>query len=183
MKLPEFFSAGSSNATMRLRSYINGRRQYVRPFVFIILLVLAGCAAGSYGRLQWSDEALDIFESASILENHTYYFFGPEAEPVAIIALDNQYVLAPSLWKQIDITPLELGRWMERIDNRHRYVKEKYQGALIVDHQGNHLGIWYSHIDWTVIKQGEGNEIVIYTPDTSRQNRDVRDRDPSTGTK
>jgi hypothetical protein len=168
---------------MKLRSSANGRTSCLRPFVFIILLVLAGCAAGSYGRLQWSDEALDIFESASILENHTYYFFGPEAEPDTIIALDNQYVLAPSLWKKIDITPLTLSRWMERIDNRHRYVKEKYQGALIVDQQGNRLGIWYSHVDWTVIKRGEENEIIIYTPDTSRQNRNVMDRDFSAGTK
>lgn len=169
---------------MKLYSYTKGRRWYcLRPFVFIILFLLAGCTAGSYGRLQWSDNALDIFETANILENHTYYFFGPEAEPDAIIALDNQYVLAPSLWKKIDITPLTLNRWMERIDNRHRYAKEKYQGALIVDQQGNRLGIWYSHVDWTVIKRGEENEIVIYTPDTSRQYRDVRDRDHATGTK
>ncbi|MCK5192494.1 MAG: hypothetical protein KAQ71_01705 [Desulfobulbaceae bacterium] len=169
---------------MKLRSFTKGRRQdYLRPFVFIILLLLANCSAGSYGRLQWSDEALDIFESANILENHTYYFFGPEAEPEAIIALDNQYVLAPSLWKKIAITPLTLSRWMERIDNRHRYVKEKYQGALIVDQQGNRLGIWYSYVDWTVIKRGEENEVVIYTPDTSRLHRDIRDRDHSPGTK
>jgi hypothetical protein len=169
---------------MKLFSYINGRSQiYLHPFVFVILLILVSCAAGSYGRLQWSDEALDIFESASILENHTYYFFGPEAEPDAIIALDNQYILAPSLWKEIDITSLTLNHWMERIDNRHRYVQEKYQGALMVDQQGNRLGIWYSHVDWTVIKQGEENEIVIYTPDTSRQHRSIKDRDLSTGTK
>lgn len=160
---------------MKLRSLTNGRRQnLLRPFVLIVLLLLVSCAPGSYGRLQWSGEALDTFESASILENHTYYFFGPEAEPVAIIAVDNQYVLAPSLWKKINITPLLLSQWMERIDNRHRYLKEKYQGAMIVDHQGNRLGLWYSHFDWTVIKHGEEeNEVIIFTPDISRQNLDI----------
>ena len=158
-------------------------QRYFRPFLFIILLLLGSCTQGPYGQLQWSDETLDTFESAQILKDHTYYFFGPEAEPDAIIALDNQYVLAPGLWKKADITPLILNRWMERIDNRHRLVKEKYKGALMVDQQGNRLGAWYSYADWTVIKRGEENEVIIYTPDTSRHYRDIRDRDSSGGTK
>lgn len=170
MKLPEpFFHRHSSTPSLG-------------PFVFIILFLLASCTAGSYGRLQWSDEAIDLFESSQILKNHTYYYFGPEAEPEAIIAIDNRYVLAPSLWKKIDLTTQELSRWMERIDNQYRYLKEKYRGALIVDEQGNRLGIWYSMADWTVIKRGEENEVVIFTPDTSHFHRDIRDKDPSPAT-
>ena len=166
---------------MKLCSFTNGRKQdFLRPFVLIILFLLVSCSAGSYGHLQWSDEALDTCESAIILENHTYYFFGPEAEPIAIIAVDNQYVLAQSLWKKIDLTPLILSQWMERIDNQHRFLKGKYQGAMMVDPQGNRLGLWYSYVDWTVIRQGEENEVIIFTPDTSRMDRSNRDRDRRT---
>lgn len=153
-------------------------------FAILALVFLIGsCAPGSYGRLQWSDEALDLFESSHLLEDHTYYYFGPEMKPEAIIAIDNKYVLATSLWKKIDLTTQELSQWMERIDNRHRFLKEKYRGATIVDEQGNRLGIWYSQIDWTVIKRGAENEVIIFTPDTSRFHRDTRDRDTSSATK
>ena len=131
------------------------------------------CApAGTYGKLQWSDKTLQLFESAQILDNHTYYFYGPEMQPDAIIAVDNKYVLADSFWKEIDLTPAQLSKWMDRIDNKYRYRNDKYLGAVIVDQDGNRIGEWYSPIDWTVIKRGEGNEVIIHTPDTERLHRE-----------
>ena len=143
------------------------------PTVFLsILLILAGCSTGPHGKLQWSDEALNSFEEAQILQDHTYYFFGPEMQPDAIIAIDNQFVLAESFWKPIDLTSTHLARWMERIDNDHRFRDKKYRGAVIVDAEGNRLGVWYSPIDWTVIRRGEDNIVIIHTPDTDRLHRE-----------
>lgn len=135
-------------------------------FVSILLLV-SSCTSGLYGRLQWSDQTLDLFESSQIIANHTYYYYGPEMQPDAIMAIDNKYVLAASLWKQIDLTSYQLSQWMERIDNRYIYSYEIYRGAEIIDYHGNRIGAWYSRSHWTVIRQGqEDNEVVIFTPDT-----------------
>lgn len=168
---------------MRQEPCTQKKGHYHLWFLFTFLFVLASCAAGSYGRLQWSDEALDLFETITIKDNHTYYFFGPEAEPVAILAVDNKYVLAPSLWNQIDLTPDILTSWMERIDNNHRLLRERYLGAEIMDEEGNRIGYWYSYIDWTVIRKGEENEIVIFSPDSTRLFRDFQHRDQSPGVK
>jgi hypothetical protein len=157
---------------MNSLSLKRNRRSYtlLRSLFFIsILLSVPSCTPGLYGKLQWSDETLELFESSHILENHSYYYNGPEMQPDAIIAIDNQYVLAPSLWKKIDLTSTQLSQWMERIDNQYRYRYEKYQGAEIIDYQGNRIGAWYSRSDWTVIRQGKGdNEVVIFTPDTTQ---------------
>lgn len=145
---------------------------FISLFLLSTLLILSSCTTGPHGKLQWSDEALNSFESSQILENHTYYFYGPEMKPDAIIAVDNQFVLADSFWKKIDLTSTHLARWMERIDNQHRFRDNKYLGAVIVDEDGNRIGLWYSPIDWTVIKRGEGNEVIIHTPDTARLHRE-----------
>ncbi|MBI5559092.1 MAG: hypothetical protein HY885_15810 [Deltaproteobacteria bacterium] len=131
------------------------------------LSFLAACATGSYGSLDFKISVEQIFESGQVLDNHTYYYIGPEAEPYAIMAIDNQFQLTPSLWKKIDLTPGQLKKWMDRIDNRYR-DRNKYFGAVILDQDGNKIGLWYSWLTWTPIRRGEGNQIIIYTPDTTK---------------
>ncbi|MFH1215741.1 MAG: hypothetical protein V1706_04475 [Pseudomonadota bacterium] len=144
--------------------------KFFRMPVFAAILatffLLSGCGGGTYGRFDFQMAVNELFESGTILDNHSYYYIGPDAEPDAIMALDNIYQLAPSLWKKIDITPDQLVRWMERIDNKYRF-KNMYHGAVIDDGHGNRLGVWYSRLTKTVIHRGEGNQVIIYTPDTT----------------
>jgi len=141
-------------------------------FLLILLLaamsaIITACSTGAYGRLDFKLSVNDIFESGQVLDSHNYYYIGPEAEPVAIMAIDKKYQLAPSLWKEIGLTPAQLTAWMERIDNRYRF-KNRYDGAFILDQDGNQVGLWYSRLDWTTIQRGEGNQLIIYTPDTTK---------------
>lgn len=130
-------------------------------------LLLFGCSTGPHGRFDFQLAINDIFESGQIIANHTYYHIGPDAEPDAIMALDNKYTLAPSLWKKSEISPAQLKAWSERIDNRYRF-KNSYRGAVILDEHGQRLGVWYSRLHWTTIKRGQGNTVIIYTPDTTK---------------
>ena len=132
-----------------------------------LLAFLFACNPGAFGTLDRKVAIDEIFESGQILENHTYYYIGPDAQPEAIMAIDNKYTLAPSFWKQTDITPSQLALWNLRIDNRYR-TRHNYHGAVIYDQDMNRLGVWYSHLKWTTIKRGEGNTVIIYTPDTTR---------------
>ncbi len=136
-------------------------------FIFLASLFLFGCSTGPYGRFDFQVAIADMFESGEVIENHTYYYIGPDAQPDAIMALDNKYTLAPSLWKQTEMTSSQLLAWEQRIDNKYR-IKNSYRGAVILDEEGNKLGFWYSHLDWTTIKRGEGNTVIIYTPDTTK---------------
>jgi hypothetical protein len=139
-----------------------------------LTLLLSACSSGSYGHLDFTLTVNDIFESGQVLDDHHYYYIGPEAEPVAIMGIDNKYELAPSLWKPIKLTPEKLRAWMDRIDNTYRF-RHFYDGAYILDQDGNRVGIWYSRLDWTTIRRGEGNQLIIYTPDTTK-NLDNHDR-------
>lgn len=143
--------------------------------IFLLLVfispIMSACSTGSYGRLDFKLSVNEVFESGQLLDNHNYYYIGPDAEPVAIMAIDNKYQLAPSLWKAINLTPEQLQAWMERIDNRYRF-KNRYDGALILDQDGNQVGMWYSRLDWTTIRRGEETQLIIYTPDTTKNMED-----------
>ena len=126
----------------------------------------AGRRSSIFGRFDSQLKVSDMFERGQVLENHTYYYIGPDAEPDAVLALHNAYTLTPSLWKHIDMTASQLLSWAEQIDNRHR-TEDIYDGAVILDGNGNKLGFWYSYLKWTTIKRGEGQRVTIYTPDTT----------------
>lgn len=144
-------------------------------FLFLLLTVLgtgiSACSTGTYGRLDFTLSVNDIFESGKILPDYNYFYIGPDAEPVAIIAIEKKYQLTTSLWKKIDLTTEQLAAWMERIDNKFR-VKNKYDGAIILDQNGVQVGLWYSRLDWTTIQRGEGNQVTIFTPDTTKNLRE-----------
>ncbi|MCJ7600920.1 MAG: hypothetical protein MUO63_05375 [Desulfobulbaceae bacterium] len=151
----------------------------IKTKILMLLLLFTGmttimtaCSTGAYGRLDFKLSVNDIFESGQVLDNHTYYYIGPDAEPVAIMAIDNKYQLTPSLWKEINLTPGQLKAWMERIDNRYRF-RNRYDGAFILDQDNNQVGMWYSRLDWTTIRRGEGNQLIIYTPDTTKNMDDA----------
>ena len=126
--------------------------------------MLTACSTGSYGHLDFQLAVNNVFESGEVLPDYNYYFIGPEAEPVAIIAVDKKYQLAPSLWKKIDLTPVQLKAWMSRIGNKYR-LSNFYDGAYIIDQHGNRVGMWYARPNWTTIQSGKDNLVTIYTPD------------------
>lgn len=66
------------------------------------------------------------------------------------------------------MTPEIFDSWNQRIDNEYRRNRV-YRGAIIVDQDKNRIGIWYSYLIWTTVKQGDGNQVIIYTPDTTKK--------------
>ena len=83
------------------------------------------------------------------------------------MAIDNRYELAPSLWKKTELSQEQLEAWNFRIDNKYRW-ENVYFGAVILDENNNKIGYWYSYLKWTTIKRGEGNTVIIFTPDTTK---------------
>ncbi len=134
----------------------------------VIGKIFGGRDRSSFGRLDFQIKVSDMFEAGQVIDNHTYYHIGPDAEPDAIMALDNAYTLAPSLWKKTEMTSSKLLAWSHRIGNRYR-AADIYFEAVILDADGNKLGFWYSYLKWTPIKRDKGsNRVTIYTPDTTK---------------
>lgn len=140
--------------------------------VSILLLVIVqslvtGCiTAGKPSGVTNSQEATDIWHSYEILPNYHYYFWGPVSQPFYIIGIDDQYQLASSHWKPVDLTPAMLKNWINYIRPRVGYDPFLY-GALITGPNGERIGLWYSVRDWRRLGSatlGEDNLVTITTP-------------------
>ena len=134
-----------------------GRFLFVWFSLVLGAVVLAGCGATNYGRLQSSSEADQIFKNHQLLPDHTYYFSGFQRIPYGIIGIDNNYTLRSSSWK-----PMVLKQLSYRM--AHVYSLDP-QGAWILDAEGNRMGIWYSSRNHTKIKVEKDKQVVVVTPE------------------
>ncbi|MEW6218031.1 MAG: hypothetical protein AB1634_00670 [Thermodesulfobacteriota bacterium] len=135
------------------------------------LVLLAACALAGYGQVRPDTEITRQFRSQQVLADHQYYIFGPDAEPVAILAVDRRYQLAPSLWKPVQPTPAQLGAWVSRMDDRWQDLQADAYGALILDQAGNRIGVWYAVTDWTTVRLEADGQAVIFTPIRTRPHK------------
>ena len=140
-----------------------GRRIHIAGFILAsVLLMAAGCAAPSAGRLESSPEVTEVFRSSRILPDHRYYISGFQRIPYAIIAVDNKYQLRSSRWQPMDMDSTSLNQLIYRME--HVYSLNP-RGAWILDHEGNRLGIWYSSQYQTTVRREEENRLVVINPE------------------
>lgn len=150
----------------------------LRPLVILLIFfcLSIGCTVTqNQGKLVRTGEVTQLVESGTVLPEHTYYYTGPQAEPDAIIAIDNRFTLQAKYWIKVDDVAAQLKDWNRYIDNAHRVPNEQegprsldpfYRGARIMAPDGSQAGIWYSRHDHTVIQFPDPSTIILYAPVT-----------------
>jgi hypothetical protein len=129
----------------------------------IITALFVGCA-NNFGRIHPSGEVTRMFETYKILPDYRYYYSGSDVKPRGIIGIHNNYALNSRLWKPVDLTPEQLKDWINIILNDTTISIHNY-GALILDPDGNQVGVWYSPRATTIVKMESDNQIIVHTPD------------------
>ena len=126
--------------------------------VFMALISLSGCVSG-YGSLKQDSEITQTFLSKQIVPDHQYYYIGRSSIPYAVIGVHRSYKLKSKLWEEIDVTSDQLNQLIDRM-----WGRGSASGAYILDSDGKKIGVWYSKWDYTVIKLGEANQVLISSP-------------------
>jgi len=136
----------------------------IRFLSLFMIIILGGCVqTGPSGK--WVRNAADakVFESKTLLKDHTYYYRGGETAPDSIIAVDNTYTLKTRVWSQVDITQKMLDKWMYWLTISPSITCPYYGGAIITP-DGRKAGIWYSKKLITTVKLPEPGVLQIYPP-------------------
>lgn len=133
-------------------------------FCIVSVLLSMGCVAkGPTGRWQQNQEAQRLFTSASIQENHSYYYTGQKANPDAIIAINNAYRLQSNLWIAIDVTPKLIKEWLAWYRSEFSMYCT-YRGGYIMTPDNQIAGIWYSKELLNTIYSPEPGVVEVYLP-------------------
>ena len=115
-----------------------------------------------YGKIKRDRDVNQDFQTYKVLPDHRYYTTGQGNIPHAIIGVQDNFKLRPGIWKPVDLNTPLLRSWVTRMDNIYGYPP---YGAVILDDNGQRLGIWYSSKQWTTVIIEEKNEIAILAPE------------------
>jgi len=121
-----------------------------------------GLPSFKYGRLKRDRDVNRTFKTYNILPDHKYYTSGHTNIPHAIIGIQNFYKLRPGLWHEINLTTPLLRSWVSQMDNIYGYPP---YGSVILDNNGNQVGVWYSSKQWTTVIIEDNNEIAVLAPE------------------
>lgn len=146
-------------------------KRLILPGIF--LLALAACG-GSYGGLQLNDRVEKSFVRGELKPSMTYYYFGREAAPDAIMALDKRFVLDnPDMWYPIVPQTSEnlrgLSKMMyDRLRMEYAFPPPTLRGFRMIDQYGRYVGDWYSAWETTTtVKSDGGTHVLVYPPRVS----------------
>ncbi len=134
----------------------------------LIIFVLAGCAGGSYGKLDRNRDLDNMFLNYEVLPDHHYYITGGYGAPSAILAIDKKYELvnAGNLWIGVpNVDSAQMRKWIYTIDPSANYrYTDSYFAAYILNPDGKRVGAWFAVENQTTVKFLEGNKIEVYPP-------------------
>lgn len=146
-----------------------------RQICFILLMIvgLSSCADRQYLQVQLNREVERIFREGTMLPDYTYYYNGPESEPIALLALDKRYQLNSEFWTRCEDNDARYSGWIKdfiRLNGDFddlNYVRIDYKGNEILSETNERIGMVYSRYDWIITWRGEGNELIIPPPQPS----------------
>ncbi|MBW2412606.1 MAG: hypothetical protein JRF72_22635 [Deltaproteobacteria bacterium] len=133
-----------------------------RAVLSAMLVISAMGCAQKYGSLQQNAEAHQAFQKYVVLSDYVYYFQGLESQPFAIAGIHQRYELNARLWQQFDPAAPALENLMDRLIIRHGHEP---LGFIILDHNREKLGIWYSSFHWATVQTGTDNHIIVLSPE------------------
>jgi len=144
---------------------VNRKRFAVPVILFsMILLVLGGCSASKYGRLESDKKIKQSFESYQVLPNHKYYYRGVSSKPVVIVGIEENYELNLRMWVKIDTDSDDFRRLINIVSLQGMGNTIEPWGFRILDKTGNYVGVWYSALRAAAVDINENRQIVNLRP-------------------
>lgn len=137
---------------------------FLHLLLALILATTGGCLArGPSGKWVQNFDARKNFESGTILQDHTYYYYGSLAMPDAVIAIDNRYTLQTRVWARVDINQKQMDGWLSWYRTEISYFCP-FRGGLIITPDQQVAGMWYSNKLLNTIRSPEPGVIEVFLP-------------------
>ena len=148
-----------------LLSNLNKNRGVIAASLLLMFLIaLSGCSASKYGKLESRKEVQQAFKSYQVLPNHTYYYRGAFSRPSAIAGINQNYEMNLKNWVKIDTDSKDFATLVDRIGFQGGGSQIQPWGSVILDREGNQVGVWYSAARAAAVKINENRQIVNLSP-------------------
>jgi hypothetical protein len=106
-----------------------------------------------------------MFVKGPLSSDYNYYYSGALNKPRAILGLEKKYTLETQRWKPVDAAGGQIRTMVDTLTGERGFALANF-GSVVLDPQGNRIGVWYSKNSFsTTIKMMGDNVVSIYPPD------------------
>ena len=125
----------------------------------LVVAFIAACSGGNYGKIRYSKEVGQSFQTLEMIDDYNYYYAGRANRPSAIIGIDSEFEFSSDLWTFIETDEFEtmVGRLSPP---EYGFLN----GSYILTPDERQAGVWYSWVNTHSVKF-DGNRIMISDPE------------------
>ena len=142
------------------------RTRVVTSLLVMLLATIVGCSASKYGKLTPEKEVKQAFQSYEILPDHKYYYRGVYSRPTVIAGINQNYTMNLKMWVEIDPESKDFKILIDRVSLQGMGNQIEPWGLIILDPEGNRVGVWYSALRAAAVEVNENRQIVKLYPIT-----------------
>ena len=137
----------------------------------ILLLVLSGCGAPrNMATVNDTPDAMQFFLNPEIPSGYTFYYHGPDDEPIAYLALSDAYHLQSNFWFPLKMNEATQKRITSLVNANALRSGSGYIGKQIVSPDAETIGYLVTCYHWVTawFDTEDGNTIIIPPPALSQ---------------
>ena len=154
---------------MKIRCRYLQRTTAQTIFVFslgLLTLVWAVGCSQNYGRINWDGDITRAFETNQVEPGYNFYQYTIGMQVYAIVGLDPKLEMQSRIWRKLARDTEDFKLAISRIWYNDYQLPEEPRGAVILNPDGEKVGVYFSSLHIVVIKFMPGNQVMVM-PDLS----------------
>ena len=127
---------------------------------FLALVLFVGCA-GNFGRIHWDEDVTRAFEANQVEPGYNFYQYTIGMRVFAIVGLDPKLELQSRIWRVLETDTEDFKVATSRMWDNYSQLPEYPRGAIIMDPDGEKVGVYFSSLRFVSINFKLENQVVV----------------------
>jgi hypothetical protein len=149
---------------MKIRYLFLQRTIAKKIFMFslgvLTLVWVAGCSQ-NFGRIHWDENVTQAFEANQVEPGYNFYQYTIGMRVFAIVGLDPKLELQSRIWRELETDTEDFKVATSRMWDNYTQLPEYPRGAVIMDPDGEKVGVYFSSIRFVSINFKPENQVVV----------------------
>ena len=132
----------------------------------LLALVWGDGCSQNYGRIHWDDHITRAFEANQVEPGYNFYQYTIGMQVYAIVGFDPKLEMQSRIWRELARDTEDFKVATSRIWYNDYQLPEEPRGAVIMNPDGEKVGVYFSSLHFVSIKFNPGNQVMVM-PDLS----------------
>ncbi len=129
-------------------------------FGLLALVLFVGCA-GNFGRIHWDENVTQAFEANQVEPGYNFYQYTIGMRVFAIVGLNPKLELQSRIWRVLETDTEDFKVATSRMWDNYNQLPEYPRGAIIMDPDGEKVGVYFSSLRFVSINFKLENQVVV----------------------